>query len=92
MPSPVGKDWKIEKADGLEQHVIHWMDGQPAPEAVLDLLPCNCPRKCVLPKCVCMTNGLKFTDMCKLSDCDNQSSISDSEESTEECNDEDENE
>lgn len=38
-----------------------------------------------------MANGLKFTDMCKLPDCNNQSSTSDSEESADE-EDEDENE
>jgi hypothetical protein len=62
VPSPVGRGWKIEKEEA-EQLVVHWMDGQPAPEAVLDLLACNCPRKCALPKCVCITNGLKCTDM-----------------------------
>ena len=50
------------------------MDGQPAPQAILNLLACNCPRKCELPKCDCMVNGLKCTDMCRLSDCDNQAS------------------
>lgn len=53
----------------------HWMDGQPAPEAILDLLACNCARKCELPKCSCMANGLKCTDMCKLQDCENQASF-----------------
>ena len=66
VPRPVG--WRIEKEDRNEELVIHWVDGQPAPESVLD------KRKC--------------TDMCKLSDCQSQPSVSDSEEST----DEDENE
>ena len=84
MLSPVGKGWKIEKEDGNDKLVIHWKAGQPAPEAVLDLLACNCPRRCELPKCVCMINKIKCTDMCKLSDCENQPSVSDSEESTDE--------
>ena len=54
-PSPVGRGWQIEKTDGFDQLVVHWMDGQPAPEAVLDLLACSCARKCVLPKCVCLS-------------------------------------
>jgi hypothetical protein len=67
------------------------MDGQPAPEAVLDLLACHCPKKCVKPKCECMANGLKCTDMCRLPDCDNQTSISDNQESADEDEDELEN-
>ena len=59
------------------------MDGQPASQAVLDLLACNCTMKCSLPKCVCLSNGLKCTDMCRLQDCENQASSfeSDDEES-----------
>lgn len=91
VPSPVSRGWKIERdEEGVEQLVLDWMDGQPAPEAVLDLLACNCSRKCTLPKCECMANGLKCTDMCKLADCENQPSISDSEDSSDEDGDDDE--
>ena len=48
------------------------MDGDPAPQAVLNLLACKCARSCQLPKCVCLVNGLRCTDMCKLRDCTNQ--------------------
>ena len=72
VPSPVNRGWKMEREGAEEQLVLHWMDGKPAPQAILDLLACNCTRKCELPKCVCMANGLKCTDMCKLSDCENQ--------------------
>ena len=51
---------------------IDWSDGLPAPQAVLDLLSCNCSKNCKLPKCVCMLNKLKCTDMCKLPNCSNQ--------------------
>ena len=84
VPSPVGGGWKIEKEGANEQLVLHWMDGQPAPQAILDLLACNCPRKCELPKCECIVNGLKCTDMCRLSDCENQASLSASEENVDE--------
>lgn len=72
IPNPVGHGWKMENVDGREQLVIKWMDGQPVPEAVLDLLSCKCSKACVIPRCVCMANGLKCTDMCKLQDCDNR--------------------
>ena len=70
--------------EGAEQLVVDWMDGQPAPQAVLDLLACKCVRQCKLPKCVCMANGLKCTDMCSLSNCENRLSISDNEETGDE--------
>ncbi len=82
VPSPVGRGWKTEK-EGADDHVVvNWMDGQPAPQAILDLLACNCPRKCELPRCECMANGLKCTDMCRLPDCENQASTLNNEDST----------
>ncbi len=84
VPSPVGRGWKVEMEEGAEQLVVDWMDGQPAPQAVLDLLACKCVRQCKLPKCVCMANGLKCTDMCSLSNCENRLSISDNEETGDE--------
>ena len=80
VPSPIGKGWKIETEDNSEHLVIHWMDGQPAPEAILDLLACNCTRKCELPRCTCMANGLKCTDMCRLQDCENQALVNQEDE------------
>lgn len=84
VPSPIGRGWKMEREEESEQLVVHWMEGQPAPDAVLDLLACSCTKKCTLPKCVCMTNGLKCTDMCRLADCDNQASTSEGLESSDE--------
>ena len=63
VPSPVGRGWKIEKEGADNQLVVHWMDGQPAPQAIL---ACNCPRKCELPRCECMANGLSVL---KCADC-----------------------
>jgi len=83
VPSPVGKGWKMEMEENSEHLVIHWMDGQPAPAAILDLLACNCARKCELAKCTCMANGLKCTDMCRLQDCENQASVNQEDEEVE---------
>ena len=70
-PSPVGNGWKIEE----DQLVYDWMDGAPAPVAVLDLLACSCSRSCKPPNCACLQNGLKCTGMCKhTKDCVNQTS------------------
>ena len=72
-PSPEGKGWKLETCDNKKVLRIDWMDGQPAPKSVLDLIACNCSKVCKEGKCECITYGMKCTDMCKLSDCDNQS-------------------
>ena len=55
------------------------MDGPPAPEAVLKLMSCTCVRVCREPKCPCLANGLKCTDLCKLQTCDNQARIDESD-------------
>ena len=43
---------------------IDWMDGKPAPEAVLELLACRCPRTCRRSDCVCVANVLTSTQTC----------------------------
>ena len=68
IPSPVGSGWCTE--DG--KLVVDWMGGQPAPQAVLELLSCQCSRSCKLPSCSCIVNGLRCTDMCRLQDCTNK--------------------
>lgn len=84
VSNPVGRGWKADIAERVEQLTIDWMDEKLAPRAVLDLLACRCPRKCMLPKCECLSNGLKCTNMCRLRDCENQASTSDDEGSTDE--------
>ena len=80
IPSPEGRGWKIE-IEGSDTHlVVHWMIGQPVPQDILDLLACNCAKKCELPRCICMTNGLKCTEVCRLQDCDSQSDNTDDDE------------
>lgn len=78
-PTPVRRGWKLTEVDGIEQLAIDWMDGLPAPQAVLDLLACTCSKSCKLPKCICLVNGMKCTDMCSLTDCSNQA-VTDSSE------------
>ena len=68
IPSPVGSGWCTE--DG--KLVIDWRGGQPALQAVLEVLSCQCSRSCKLPSCSCIVNGLKFTDICHLQDCTNK--------------------
>ena len=57
--------------DCLFVHLLHWMRSPPAPDAVLELLACQCVSSCKLSTCTCMANRLAFTDMCKLQSCSN---------------------
>ncbi|KAL8594843.1 hypothetical protein ACOMHN_016084 [Nucella lapillus] len=76
-PDPVGSGWTVERVDGKDILAIDWMNVQPAPDAVLELLACSCRKECTTEVCVCLMNGLKCTDMCKLQTCDNQPPIDD---------------
>lgn len=68
--------------------LIVLMDNKPAPEVVLQLLACKCRKVCELPSCVCLSSGLRCTDLCKLKDCGNQP-LEDSEDVIAEEDDED---
>lgn len=68
-PSPLDcKGWILDDEGQLQ---VNWMTGLPAPDTVLEFMSCNCLRKCQLPDCQCMLNGLKCTDTCRLQSCDN---------------------
>ena len=71
-PTHKGRGWKLIVIDGKEQLTIDWMDGLPAPQALLDLLYCKCSKGCKLPKCICLINGLNCTEMCTGCDCTNK--------------------
>jgi len=62
---PFGFRWKMgSSAEDESRLTIDWMDGKPAPEAVVELLACKCPRSCRLSDCVCMANVLTSTQTC----------------------------
>ena len=77
IPNPSGHGWKLENS----QFTIDWMTIPPAPDSILEFLSCNCTKSCDSNRCICRTNGLKCTDMCKLKDCSNATKESDGEES-----------
>jgi len=60
------------------------MIGPPAPQAILDLLSCNHTKKCELPRCFYMANGVKCTEICRLQDCNNQADLNGDEDVTNE--------
>ncbi|KAG0724746.1 hypothetical protein GWK47_039977 [Chionoecetes opilio] len=77
VPPPRGHGWKLKVIGDQEElrsrkSQIDWMDLATAPETIMELLACNCSKTCRLPKCTCVINGLKCSELCKLSPCENQ--------------------
>lgn len=68
VPSPTEHGWKEDEG----KLALYWMRSPPAPDVVLELLTCKCVRSCKMPSCTCLSNGLAYTDMCKLQTCSNQ--------------------
>jgi hypothetical protein len=68
IPSPVGNGWCKED----EMLAIDWSDSLPAPEAVMELLSCDCAKECVEETCLCLQNNQRCTYLCKLVTCSNQ--------------------
>jgi hypothetical protein len=61
LPCPKDFGWKEDVG-----HLIPVMTNQlPAPEAVLQLIRCNCTKSfCATLKCKCKSNNLPCTDLC----------------------------
>ena len=67
-PEPsAGHGWHLS----MGEIAISWLTGPPAPEIVLSLTACKCPRVCTKESCSCIQNGLPFTPACKLQKCTN---------------------
>ena len=37
----------------------------------MELLSCDCKKKCEVGKCTCIDMGMRCTDLCQLQECDN---------------------
>ncbi|MCH2406132.1 MAG: hypothetical protein MK200_08070 [Nitrosopumilus sp.] len=70
VPSPEGHGWYLNENNEL---AIKWMDCRPAPDEILELVTCDCKKKCVDISCVCMQFGFCCTDACSLTNCSNSS-------------------
>ena len=81
IPSPVGFGWELNDDDS---YVISWNTVNPAPDEVLDLMFCSCPKKCVADSCPCVQNNLKCTDACVKQNCENFVETLDEDYSSEE--------
>ena len=56
-PEPsAGHGWHLS----MGEIAISWLTGPPAPEIVLSLTACKCPRVCTKESCSCIQNGLPW--------------------------------
>ena len=76
IPEPTeGHGWHLSDGD----IAISWLTGAPAPEIVLSLMACKCPRVCAEDSCPCIQNGLPCTPACKLQTCANMTEEDDTD-------------
>ena len=69
ISTPNGHGW-ILRSGSLH---IDWMDQLPAPEAIFELIHCNCIKsKWITNQCSCRANSLACTDVCNCNDCENE--------------------
>ena len=68
IPSPVGFGWDQNDSGDF---IIKWNTVNPAPDEVLDMMFCSCPRKCIAGSCPCIDNSLCCTDACTKQNCEN---------------------
>ena len=66
--------WEAQRTTNQVCQLTGWIA---APEAVLELLACRCPRSCRLSDCACMANALTCTQTCV--DCRTQAAQEDVE-------------
>ena len=72
IPSPVGHGWSLVSDGTKERLAVDWMSGLPAPKAVIELMSCMCKKEYKDSSCDCIRNGLKCSDICRLTTCSNQ--------------------
>lgn len=72
VPHPDGYGW-VRSEDRID---IDWMFLPPAPEALLELIMCECTGLCTTGHCSCKRNGLSCTDACQCGDkCENPHNV-----------------
>ena len=73
-PSPavpsIGSEYGwIVSRDELQ---IQWMIRNPVPDDVMQLISCHCNKsKCGSNVCMCVSHGLKCTELCQCANCEN---------------------
>ena len=65
IPGPDGHGWRVSN----DEIFIDWMDQQPAPAELLQLVSCGCQTGCTTGRCSCARAGLQCTDACTCTNC-----------------------
>ena len=68
IPSPIGLGCDWNNDDDL---IKKWNTILAAPDEVLQLRYCSCPKKCLKGSCPCIGNSLPYTDVCANQNCEN---------------------
>ena len=76
VPTPHGHGWRL--ADG--ELKIHWMNQQPAPMELLELVSCGCKTGCLSRRCSCAKVNLPCAPACSCTNCENRREIGGSAE------------
>ncbi|KAG0718239.1 hypothetical protein GWK47_052826 [Chionoecetes opilio] len=69
VANPTDCGWMTDEDGKL---AVNWMRGSPHKMLLCSYCPRKCVRSCELPKCTCLSKGLKCTDMCRLQTCQNK--------------------
>ena len=67
-PSPFDQGWSI---DGSGNISINWMDGDCAPDALLQNYNCKCKTGCLTNRCSCKKSSNFCSDVCHCVSCSN---------------------
>lgn len=68
IPSPLGNGWKLNNNEEL---AIDWMEQEPAPKELMQLVSCRCRTGCNSRRCSCLKDSLSCTDACQCTACIN---------------------
>lgn len=71
LPKPENHGWIKKNDNGKISLDLDWMDCSPAPDSVLEFMPCACLKACIPTSCSYIKNNLQCTDMCRLKNCTN---------------------
>ena len=74
LPPAVDNGWQLE-SDGQLQ--VLWMTRPSAPDSLLEFVQCKCKTGCKTKRCSCLKSGLKCTEVCSCSECDNKPQVMD---------------
>lgn len=80
LPPAVGNGWKMEEG----QLEIVWVTRASAPGSLIEFVRCQCKTGCHTQRCSCLKAGLRCTDYCGCSNCQNGQHDETSQESDEE--------